>query len=136
GAYTGRAGPGGPGMLRVVHRVLCPPGATAAGRWVAAAGLEADPAVADAREQLGELIGTTITAAALLDAPFTISELRAVYEAVWGRELDPSNFRRAVRADPASWVAVGGRRAPGTGRPAALYRAGAHRLAAPLPRPR
>ena len=57
---------------------------------------------------------------------FTLAELRAVYEAVWGVHLDSANFRRSVLAE-SGWVIPTGRRArPGStgGKPAELYRAG------------
>ena len=38
----------------------------------------------------------TTVAAAFCAEPFSISDLRHVYEAVWGVPLDPSNFRRKV----------------------------------------
>jgi 8-oxo-dGTP diphosphatase len=57
---------------------------------------------------------------------FTLAELRAVYEELWGIELDAANFRRSMLAEE-GWVVPTGRRArPGTagGKPAELYRAG------------
>ena len=65
-------------------------------------------------------------ATAFVGTTFTLAELRAVYEAIWGVELDAANFRRSVVAD-SEWVIPTGRRAqPGVagGRPAELYRAG------------
>ena len=68
----------------------------------------------------------TPLAAAFVGAHFTIAELRRVYEAVWGRPLDPRNFHRKVTGTPGFLVPVG-RPAPvgpEGGRPAALYRRG------------
>jgi 8-oxo-dGTP diphosphatase len=65
-------------------------------------------------------------ATAFVGPTFTLAELRAVYEAVWGVELDGANFRRSVLAED-GWVIPTGRRArPGSsgGKPAELYRAG------------
>jgi 8-oxo-dGTP diphosphatase len=65
-------------------------------------------------------------ATAFVGATFTLAELRAVYEAVWGVQLDAANFRRSVAADD-GWVIPTGHRAepgPAGGRPAELYRAG------------
>jgi 8-oxo-dGTP diphosphatase len=65
-------------------------------------------------------------ATAFVGPAFTVAELRAVYEAVWGVRLDGANFRRSVVADD-GWVIPTGRRArPGAtgGKPAELYRAG------------
>jgi 8-oxo-dGTP diphosphatase len=65
-------------------------------------------------------------APAFVGTTFTLAELRAVYEAVWGLHLDGANFRRSVLAED-GWVIPTGRRAqPGAagGKPAELYRAG------------
>jgi 8-oxo-dGTP diphosphatase len=72
-----------------------------------------------------ELENTGI-ATAFVGNTFTLAELRAVYEAVWGVHLDGANFRRSVVAEE-GWVVPTGRRArPGSsgGKPAELYRAG------------
>jgi 8-oxo-dGTP diphosphatase len=65
-------------------------------------------------------------ATAFVGSTFTLAELRAVYEAVWGVHLDGANFRRSILAEK-GWVIPTGRRArPGAsgGKPAELYRAG------------
>ncbi len=65
-------------------------------------------------------------ATAFVGATFTLAELRAVYEAVWGVQLDSANFRRSLLSD-SGWVIPTGRRAqPGSagGKPAELFRAG------------
>ena len=65
-------------------------------------------------------------ATAFVGPTFTLAELRAVYEAVWGVHLDGANFRRGVVTED-GWVIPTGRRArPGAtgGKPAELYRAG------------
>ncbi len=62
--------------------------------------------------------------AAFCHEPFTIGELRAVYEAVWDVQLDPRNFHRKVTGVGGFVVPTGARRSPPTGRPAALYRRG------------
>jgi 8-oxo-dGTP diphosphatase len=65
-------------------------------------------------------------ATAFLGPTFTLAELRAVYEAVWGVHLDSANFRRSLLSE-SGWVIPTGRRAlpgPAGGRPAELYRAG------------
>lgn len=65
-------------------------------------------------------------ATAFIGATFTLAELRAVYEAVWGVQLDGANFRRSVVSGD-GWVIPTKRRAqPGSsgGKPAELFRAG------------
>jgi 8-oxo-dGTP diphosphatase len=65
-------------------------------------------------------------ATAFVGKTFTLAELRTVYEAIWGVQLDAANFRRSIVADD-GWVIPTGRRArPGSagGRPPELYRAG------------
>ncbi len=55
-----------------------------------------------------------------------MAELRAVYEAIWGVQLDAANFRRSLVSED-GWVIPTGRTARpgrGGGRPAELYRAG------------
>src|SRR6187551_702380 len=80
----------------------------------------------DAAERVRTDLGLTGIATVFVGATFTLAELRAVYEEVWGVELDPANFRRSVLAED-GWVIPTGRRArPGAtgGKPAELYRAG------------
>lgn len=65
-------------------------------------------------------------ATAFIGVTFTLAELRAVYEAVWGVQLDGANFRRSIVAED-GWVIPTSRRAqPGSagGKPAELFRAG------------
>jgi 8-oxo-dGTP diphosphatase len=65
-------------------------------------------------------------ATAFVGTTFTMAELRAVYEAIWGVQLDAANFRRSIVGED-GWVIPTGRRSrPGSsgGRPAELYRAG------------
>lgn len=79
--------------------------------------------VDDAVERLASKLEYTALATAFLAEEFTLADLRAVYETVWGRQLDPGNFQRKLRAG-ADWVAPTGElRAAGRGRPAALFRA-------------
>ncbi len=65
-------------------------------------------------------------ATAFVGPTFTLGELRSVYEAVWGVQLDSANFRRSLLSE-SGWVIPTGRRAqPGStgGKPAELFRAG------------
>ena len=65
-------------------------------------------------------------ATAFVGVTFTLAELRAVYEAVWGVQLDGANFRRSIVAEN-GWVIATKRRAlsgAAGGKPAELFRAG------------
>jgi 8-oxo-dGTP diphosphatase len=82
--------------------------------------------VRDAVDRVRDDLELRGIATAFVGTTFTLAELRAVYEAVWGVHLDGANFRRSVVADE-GWVIPTGRRAqPGSagGKPAELYRAG------------
>lgn len=97
-----------------------------------------DRILADAHERVGAKLEYTGLATAFCPPEFTLGELRQVYQAVWGAELDPANFRRKVLATPGLVEAVPGaaRLTGGRGKPAALYRAGgATTLHPPLLRP-
>lgn len=97
-------------------------------------GLILADAVARAREQLT----STSLATAFVGPEFTLGDLREVYEAAWGVELDPGNFRRKVLATQ-GFVTPTGRRAssgPGGGKPAETYRpVGRARLHPPMQPP-
>jgi 8-oxo-dGTP diphosphatase len=82
--------------------------------------------VRDAIERVRVELEVSGVATAFVGPTFTLAELRAVYEAVWGVQLDAANFRRSIVAED-GWVIPTGRRArpgPAGGRPAELYRAG------------
>ena len=66
--------------------------------------------VRDAVERVGVDLDLTGIATAFVGSTFTFAELRAVYEAVWGVELDGANFRRSVVSED-GWVIPTGRRA-------------------------
>ena len=82
--------------------------------------------VRDAIERVRIELEVTGIATAFVGPTFTLAELRTVYEAIWGVQLDSANFRRSVLAE-SGWVVPTGRRArPGSsgGKPAELFRAG------------
>lgn len=64
---------------------------------------------------------------AFCDKTFTINELRRVYEAVWGCNLDPRNFHRKITKTEGFVEPTGDTTTRQRGRPAALYRAGTAR---------
>ncbi|HEX2177519.1 MAG TPA: NUDIX domain-containing protein [Nocardioidaceae bacterium] len=139
-------------ILSVAHLVLVPEAtAPAAGsdassaQWEPVDDLLASPRklafdhariLRDAVERLQESLESTSLATRLCRAPFTVAELRGVYEVVWGHELDPRNFHRKMTGTPGLLVDTGKVTTRNGGRPAALYRAGsAVRLNPPLARP-
>jgi 8-oxo-dGTP diphosphatase len=82
--------------------------------------------VRDAVERVRVELELSGIATAFVGATFTMAELRAVYEAIWGVQLDAANFRRSLMGE-GGWVIPTGRTAPpgsAGGRPAELYRAG------------
>jgi 8-oxo-dGTP diphosphatase len=95
--------------------------------------------VADAVDRARVELEVSGIATAFVGPTFTLAELRAVYEAVWGVQLDGANFRRSIVAEK-GWVIPTGRRArsgPSGGKPAQLFRAGrAWKHGGPIRRPR
>lgn len=89
----------------------------------------------DAVERARSRLEYTTLATAFCAPAFTVSDLRRVYEVVWNTPLDPRNFNRKVATTKGFVLPTGARRAPETGRPAALYRRGpAQSLNPPLMR--
>jgi 8-oxo-dGTP diphosphatase len=92
--------------------------------------------LADGVERARAKLEYTPLAAAFCPAEFTVAQLRAVYEEVWGTPLDPRNFHRKVTSTPGFVEPVGHFSDGGRGRPAALFRRGdATTLYPPLLRP-
>ena len=119
-------------------------GSDAAGAdWVPVASALADPLafdhkqiLADGLERARAKLEYTPLATAFCPPSFTIADLRAVYETVWGTTLDPRNFHRKVTGTPGFVTPVDASTAGGRGRPAQLYRKGpAATLYPPLLRP-
>lgn len=100
-------------------------GSDSGGRGVALA-FDHDRIVADGVERARAKLEYTSLAASFLDEPFTLADLRRVYEAVWGVDLHVGNFRRKVLSTFGFVEPVGEKAAPagGGGRPAELYRRG------------
>jgi 8-oxo-dGTP diphosphatase len=73
----------------------------------------------------------TTLATAFCPEVFTMTELRRVYEVVWGVSIDARNFHRKVVNADDFLEPTGERRVLETGRPAALYRPGRARALFP-----
>lgn len=125
-------------VVSVAHLALAPhlpdprPGGdAAAAAWVSVAEALATDLAFDHREILADgleraraKLEYTSLATAFCGPEFTVSELRRVYEAVWGVELDPRNFHRKVTSTAGLLIETGRTVVDGPGRPAALYRSG------------
>ncbi|MBP2405660.1 NUDIX hydrolase [Streptomyces syringium] len=85
----------------------------------------------DALEEIRRKLEYTAVATVFCGESFTLSELRTVYEVIWGQHLDPSNFRRKVLNTAGFVKPTGEQRLPPTGRPAALYSRGSAWLLSP-----
>lgn len=132
-------------VVSVAYLALAPdlpepaPGTDAAdARWVPVARASGLPLafdhraiLADGVERARAKLEYTSLATAFCAPEFTVADLRAVYEAVWGAELDPRNFHRKVTSTPGLLVDTGRTRTEGRGRPATLYRAGGARALQP-----
>ena len=78
--------------------------------------------LADGVERARAKLEDTGYAAALCGEVFTVADLHAVYEAVWGIELDKGNFHRKVTGVEGFLTPTGEVREGGRGRPARVYR--------------
>jgi 8-oxo-dGTP diphosphatase len=82
-----------------------------------------DRIVADAVERARSKLEYTNLATSFVEEPFTIADLRRVYETVWGVALHPANFRRKVLSTDGLVVPTGQERSTGRGW-TQLYRSG------------
>ncbi|HEY6748205.1 MAG TPA: NUDIX domain-containing protein [Mycobacteriales bacterium] len=103
-----------------------------AARWMAVDDVLGGPAeiafdhrriIGDAVERARGMLEHSTVGTAFCADQFAISDLRRVYEIVWGRRLDPGNFSRKVTGVDGFLVPTGEFSRDG-GRPAALYRRG------------
>ncbi|WP_460787252.1 NUDIX hydrolase [Nocardioides maradonensis] len=125
-------------VVSIAYLALLPdPGPIAAGSDAAAAywhpvddllaeGLAFDHVaiLRDGVERARSKLEYTPLAAAFVTEPFAVSDLREVYEAVWGQAVDPRNFHRKVTSVAGLLEPTGEVRSGDRGRPAALYRRG------------
>ncbi|WP_254715308.1 NUDIX domain-containing protein [Actinomadura sp. NAK00032] len=89
--------------------------------------------LSDGLERARAKLEYSTVATAFCQEPFTVADLRRVYEVVWDAKLEPSNFHRKVTRAEGFLVPAGRHRAADLGRPAALYRrGGATTLTPPL----
>ena len=88
----------------------------------AALAFDHDRILADGVERARAKLEDTGFAAALCGETFTVADLHAVYEAVWGVELDRANFHRKVTGVPGFLTPTGEVREGARGRPARVYR--------------
>jgi 8-oxo-dGTP diphosphatase len=117
-------------VLTVGHLALVPDlPEPAAGAWHAVAkadelAFDHSRILADGVERARAKLEYTTLATAFCPPEFTISQLRQVYEAVWGTTPDPRNFSRKVTSTPDFLVPTGTKLTTGRGRPGQLFRRG------------
>ncbi len=80
--------------------------------------------LADAVERARAKLEYSPLAAAFCPDEFTVSELRGIYEAVWGVPLDPRNFHRKATKTEGFVIPLGATTTRDGGRPAQLFRRG------------
>lgn len=83
-----------------------------------------DRILTDGVERARSKLEYTPLAAAFCPETFTVSELRHVYETVWGVRLDPRNFHRKVTGAEGFLEPTGETTTRDGGRPARLFRVG------------
>lgn len=87
--------------------------------------------LADGLERARAKLEYSPLATAFCDEEFTVAQLRAVYEAVWGHPLDPRNFHRKVTRTPGFLTETERTSTADGGRPARLYRRGTLEVLSP-----
>lgn len=101
----------------------------AAARWTPvpeATGLafDHDTILADGLDRARAKLEYTPLAMSFVPHPFTINELRGVYEVIWDTTLDPRNFHRKLTGAAGLLIRTGETTTRAGGRPAQLYRPG------------
>lgn len=87
--------------------------------------------LSDGLERARAKLEYTPIASLFCPRPFTVTELRQIYESVWGIPLDPRNFHRKVTSVHGFLVATGEMTGRHGGRPARLYLPGSARHLTP-----
>ena len=103
-------------------------------RWRCSA-FDHDRILATANDRARAKLEYTSLATTFLGEPFTIADLRRVYEAVWGVSRHPANFRRKVLSVPGLVVPTGQERPTGRGWAELYARGRTIHLYPPIPRP-
>ncbi|MEU6562011.1 NUDIX hydrolase [Nocardia nova] len=80
--------------------------------------------IADAVERARKQLEYTTLATRFCPPEFTVTELRRVYEIVWGQTLDQRNFHRKITRTEGVLLPTGEQTTRHGGRPAALFRRG------------
>jgi 8-oxo-dGTP diphosphatase len=91
-----------------------------------------DRIVADGVERARSRLEYTSLATSFVEEPFTIADLRRVYETVWGIALHQANFRRKVLSTDGLVVPTGQERSTGRGWTQLYRRGGATQLHPPI----
>ena len=89
----------------------------------------------DAVERVRAKLEYTSLGTAFLDEPFTIADLRRVYETIWGVPLHPANFRRKVLSTPGYVIPTHEKTATGRGWAELYTRGTTTQLHPPILRP-
>ncbi len=80
--------------------------------------------IKDAKEYLAEKIEKESLALKFLKSEFTLTELRNVYEELWGRKLHQSNFERKINSIDNFIIKTNKTKLTGSNRPAQTYKKG------------
>ena len=130
-------------VVSVAYLALVPdPGEVSAGsdarsaRWTPVAGdvalaFDHPRILADGLERARSKLEYSPLAMSFVPHPFTVNELRHVYEVIWGVSRDPRNFHRKLTGTRDLLVPTGETTTRGGGRPAQLFRPGVASLLHP-----
>ena len=116
-------------VLGVGHLALVPEAPATGGHWcpveeTGPLAFDHENILADGVERARAKLEYTTLAASFCPEPMTVTQLRRVYEAVWGVQIDPRNFNRKVTGTPGFLLPTEERTGTGRGRPAQLFKRG------------